>query len=128
MAKTTFGRHLSVESFIKEKGMTKIFFNGMCVKGSQEPAYFNDENGNPTTIRRVAIQNQDKETVAFLSSELSEKYWKDKASVNSDPIQFVETTTEQVNPVTAEVETNTSWVLCRENTANVDDMSAIFGL
>lgn len=130
MATVTFGRKATVENFLAMNNIVKgqkVFFNYMCKKGSTDPAFYNDEDGKETTIRRMAFQDEAGNTLAFLSSKVAEEYASGK-NIQEGGLQFVETTTERVNPETAEIEKNTAWVLCHPNHSNSIDASAIFGL
>ena len=125
----TFGRKVTVENFMAlnniQKG-AKTFFNYMCKKGSQEPAFYNTPDGKETSIRRMAFQDEAGNTLAFLSSKVAEEIQAGK-NPREGGLQFVETTTQRVNPETAELESNTAWVLCHPNGANQIDASGILG-
>ena len=130
MASTVkFGRKMTIENFMALNNIargSKVYFNYMFKKGTSEPAFYNDEEGKETTIRRMAFQDEAGNTLAFLSSKVADEY-QQGADIRKNGLQFVETTTERVNPETAQIESNTAWVLCHPSTQNLVDATAILG-
>lgn len=128
MATVTFGTKMSVRDFLASKNISKgqkVFFNYMKKKGTSEDAFYNDENGNPTTIKRMAVQDEVGNTIAFVASKVAAELQEGKRPEN---LQFVETAIQSVNPETAELEEVKSWTLCHTNLTNVIDATDILGL
>lgn len=128
MATVTFGTKMSVKDFLASKNISKgnkVFFNYMKKKGTSEDAFYNDESGKETTIKKMAVQDEVGNTIAYVASKVAAELQEGKKPEN---LQFVETTIESVNPETAEIQQVTSWTLCHTNLNNVIDATDILGL
>ena len=128
MATVTFGTKMSVRDFLASRNISKgnkVYFNYMCKKGSTDPAFYNDESGKETTIKRMAVQDEVGNTIAYVASKVAGELQEGKKPEN---LQFVETTIQSVDPETAVLQTVTSWTLCHANLNNVIDATDILGL
>lgn len=84
---TTFGQRRTIEEFKAENKCSALFFNWASKKdanGVNQKLYYNDANGNPTNVQKIAITNEANETLGWCSREVAAEIAEGKP-IASDP-------------------------------------------
>ena len=93
---TTFGNSMTVEQFKANNKCAKLFFSYATRKNSdgvKEPLMYNDENGLPTNVQKVAISDEAGKTLAWCSREIAAEI-KEGKDITARELAVVEVITE----------------------------------
>ena len=93
---TTFGNSMTVEQFKADNKCAKLFFSYATRKNSdgvKEPLMYNDENGLPTNVQKVAISDEAGKTLAWCSREIAAEI-KEGKDITARELAVVEVITE----------------------------------
>lgn len=83
---TTFGQRMTIEEFKEANKCAKLFFNYATKKdaaGINQKLYYNDANGLPTNVQKIAVTDEAGKTVAWCSREVASEIAEGK-SISSD--------------------------------------------
>jgi len=93
---TTFGNSMTVEQFKADNKCAKLFFSYATKKdanGVNQKLFYNDENGLPTNIQKVAISDEAGKTLAWCSREIAAEI-KEGKDITARELAVVEVITE----------------------------------
>ena len=93
---TTFGNRFTVEEFKANTKSAVLNFNYATRKdenGVNQKLYYNDADGMPTNVQKIAISNEAGKTVAWCSKEVAEEIAAGK-NITSRELAVVEVITE----------------------------------
>ena len=84
---TTFGQRMTLEEFKSANKCNSLFFNYATKKdanGVNQKLFYNDANGQPTNVQKIAITNEANETLGWCSREVAAEIAAGKP-IASDP-------------------------------------------
>lgn len=119
-----FGKSYTRDQFKAINKCQKIMFNKMNVRGSNEPLFYKNEDGTPTSVQKVAVTDEAGNLIATCSKELASDLLKGISPKTKGDVVFTERLYDAENQATGEVEQRVSYSLhYRHQSPNALDIS-----